>query len=212
LRRFYLRFIIWAKRTEKKIIEDIGGEEVLKEFKKRLQQLGVSCQDRIKKLSEATRTIKEIPTSPKAVAMKCAQNIQAIIKDLFYPKPQFKASLAASWKFGSSKSTVISLNKPASTHSTTVNGNGLSTDSVTTAQSDGLIPGTKRKLITAPEKDPEDLKKQKKVYTPPSGKYTATKSNFRNFGNGKRRNNSARNVPRGAGINRNNRNTNRSRW
>ena len=90
---------------------------------------------------------------------------------MFYLKPVFKASLAPSWKYGSVSTTVISLNKSA----TTSNGNGLSSSSEQTGEQQQTL--NKRKLITAPEKNPEDLKKQK-IYTPPSGKFS-NKSNFR---------------------------------
>lgn len=176
-----------GKKNSEEIINDIGGDEVLKEFKKRLQQLGLVCQERIKTLQTSIRSIKEVPTSPKAVLMKSLQNLQAIIKDMFYLKPVFKASLAPSWKFGSTGSTIITLNRGTASHATitattteqstaATNGNGV-TDSTTT-QGEQTTPGTKRKLITAPEKGPEDLKRQKKnIYTPPSGKYSG-KSSF----------------------------------
>lgn len=94
---------------------------------------------------------------------------------MFYLKPVFKVSLAPSWKFGTA-STVVNLNKNAQSTGQAsdqqTNGNGLSEQSGETTTSN------KRKLITAPEKDPEDLKRQKKIYTPPSGKYS-NKSNFR---------------------------------
>jgi len=48
------------------------------------------------------------------------------------------------------------------------------------------IPGTKRKLITAPEKDPNEVKKQKKAYTPQSGKFSG-KNNFRSYGGNRSR-------------------------
>jgi len=120
-----------GKKDNEAIINNIGGDEVLKEFKKRLQQLGLQCQDRIKNLQASIRSIKDVPTSPKAVAMKCVQNLQAIIKDMFYLKPVFKVSLAASWKFSSG--TVINLNKVTS-HTTesvqpATNGNGVSSES-----------------------------------------------------------------------------------
>lgn len=163
-----------GKKNPDAIINDIGGEEVFKDFKKRLQQLGVSCQERIKTLQTTVRSISDKPTSPKAIALKCVQNMQAIIKDMFYPKPVFKASLAHSWKFGLA-STVVSLSKAGVTTTTTstpaaTNGNGVSGDQAEAAPS-------KRKLITAPEKDPNEVKKQK-VYTPPGGKFSG-KGNFR---------------------------------
>ena len=159
-----------GKKNGDEIINDIGGDEVFKDFKKRLQQLGLSCQERIKTLQTTVRSISDKPTSPKSIALKCVQNIQAIIKDMFYLKPVFKVSLAHSWKFGLA-STVVSLNKSA-TQSTTApaatNGNGVSSDPPT---------ASKRKLITAPEKDPNEVKKQK-IYSPPSGKFSG-KGNFR---------------------------------
>jgi len=167
----------FGKKNEEQIINDIGGDEVLKEFKKRLQQLGLGCQERIKTLQTSIRSIKEVPSSPKAVALKCVQNIQAIIKDMFYLKPVFKVSLAPSWKFGS-KTVVHLIKSPSATVPTeaTSNGNSVKNEETT------VQTNNKRKLITAPEKDPEDLKKAK-IYTPPSGKFT-NKNNFRNFNSG----------------------------
>lgn len=95
---------------------------------------------------------------------------------MFYLKPIFKASLAPSWKYGSVSTTVISLNRSSTGTSSTANGNGLNSSSE--QQTGEQQTSNKRKLITAPEKDPEDLKKQKKIYTPPSGKFS-NKPNFR---------------------------------
>lgn len=163
-----------GKKNGDAIVNDIGGEEVFKDFKKRLQQLGLSCQERIKTLQTTVRSISDKPSSPKSIALKCVQNMQAIIKDMFYLKPVFKASLAHSWKYGLA-STVVSLNKSANQSASqsasvpvATNGNGVSGDQATPS---------KRKLITAPEKDPNEVKKQK-VYSPPSGKFSG-KGNFR---------------------------------
>lgn len=94
----------FGKKSPDAFVEDVGGAERFREFKRRLQYLARGCQNYIKRLQEALRLVKnpELLKSDenrlKQTALKCIQNINALIRDLFYPKPQFKSQITLSWK------------------------------------------------------------------------------------------------------------------
>jgi hypothetical protein len=93
----------FGRKNKETFIEDIGGVETMRLFKQRLQYLARGCQNYIKSLQDA---LKQVPAAEqlkseenklKLTALKCIQNINTLIRDLFYPKPDFKSTVTLSW-------------------------------------------------------------------------------------------------------------------
>lgn len=151
---------------------DKAGEETMKDFRARLQYLARGVQNYIKKLKEALSSLKKTSESAKneenrlkLVALKTNSNINTLIRDLFHPKPIYKATVQLSWKPSPIKNPVIKTSSSTAEEPAVGNANS-----------------NKRKLITAPESD-RPRKEFKQVYAPPSGKFS---SNFRGGYSGKK--------------------------
>ncbi|XP_058447726.1 apoptosis inhibitor 5 homolog [Malaya genurostris] len=151
----------------------------LKDFRSRLQYLARGTQGYIKKLQES---VKEKQSDEKnsednqirVTALKTTSNISTLIRDLFHTPPSFKSVIHLSWVASKGKGDTKS---PGKRHAAiTFSENGKSNDS----------------------KGPKHSKSSsgtQKVYTPPSGKYSAKVQNYSakngsgtsNSGNGGRR-------------------------
>ena len=79
-----------------------ANEEVLKDFKLRLQYLARGVQKYIKKLRESLSSASTDGESDenklKFVALKTTTNINTLIRDLFHSPPTFKSVVSLSWK------------------------------------------------------------------------------------------------------------------
>ncbi|EGI70059.1 Apoptosis inhibitor 5 [Acromyrmex echinatior] len=146
-----------CKQTPEFLIKDA---EQLKEFRLRLQYFARGIQGYIKKLREAIsgKTEEELKSEEnqlKVVALKTTNNINTLIKDLFHSPPSFKSIIHLSWKTpcNDKKSDKNSAQKR---HTPITFGNDNS-------------PNKRNK---------EDKNSKREIYTPPSGKYSSTISNY----------------------------------
>ncbi|KAG5332206.1 API5A inhibitor, partial [Acromyrmex heyeri] len=146
-----------CKQTPEFLIKDT---EQLKEFRLRLQYFARGIQGYIKKLREAIsgKTEEELKSEEnqlKVVALKTTNNINTLIKDLFHSPPSFKSIIHLSWKTpcNDKKSDKNSAQKR---HTPITFGNDNS-------------PNKRNK---------EDKNSKREIYTPPSGKYSSTISNY----------------------------------
>lgn len=102
-------------------------EETMKDFKVRLQYLARGVQNYIKKLKEALVSVKKgegmknEETKLKYVALQTCTNINVLIRDLFHPKPLYKATINLSWKPLAAKASVKGPAAPILTKSPAVN-------------------------------------------------------------------------------------------
>lgn len=156
-----------------------ASEETIKDFKVRLQYLARGVQNYIKKLKEALAAVRQKgeamktnDTKLKYVALQTCTNINILIRDLFHPKPLFKATINLSWKPTAKAAGLAKIPPIPATAA-------LTTTPTTTASTENNKPPTenanKRKPITAPE-DSKPRKEVKRIYAPPGGKFS---SNFR---------------------------------
>ncbi|XP_058818213.1 apoptosis inhibitor 5 homolog isoform X2 [Topomyia yanbarensis] len=164
----------------------------LKDFRSRLQYLARGTQGYIKKLQEA---VKGKPTDEKnsdenqirVTALKTTSNISTLIRDLFHTPPSFKSIIHLSWVALNTKTDGKSPNKRHA--AITFGENGKSNDS----------RGPKHSKSSSGTQ---------KVYTPPSGKYSAKVQNYvpKNGGSngGSSSGNGARRSAGGSGFRRNN--------
>lgn len=134
----------------------------LKDFRSRLQYLARGTQGYIKKLQEAvkgktTDEMKSEENQIKVTALKTTSNISTLIRDLFHTPPSFKSVIHLSWVVQKTKGESKT---PTKRHAAiTFDENGKSKDSKGPKQSRNSS-GTQ------------------KVYTPPSGKYSAKVQNY----------------------------------
>jgi len=133
------------------------NEDIMKEFKLKLQYLARGIQNYIKKLKESLSASKTHERAKedhklKFVALKTTTNINTLIRDLFHLKPSFKSTINLSWK------PVVS--KPASER--------LQSQSTSKEET---LKTNKRKAITPPE-DNKSRKEGRLIYAPPSGKFS----------------------------------------
>ncbi|XP_055593117.1 apoptosis inhibitor 5 homolog [Uranotaenia lowii] len=135
----------------------------LKDFRSRLQYLARGTQGYIKKLQEAVKgkTAEEMKTEEnqiKATALKTTSNISTLIRDLFHSPPSFKSVIQLSWIVPKTKGP--DAKTPSKRHAAiTFDENGKSSDS-------------------RGPKQPKGSSGSQKMYTPPSGKYSAKVQNY----------------------------------
>lgn len=132
----------FGRKNKETFVDDIGGVESMRAFKQRLQYLARGCQNYIKSLQDAlkqvppTEQLKSEENKLKLIALKCIQNINTLIRDLFYPKPDFKSSITLSWTEAivaftvDVKPTVTPTKQPQSQtqHSSVANNNQMTTN------------------------------------------------------------------------------------
>lgn len=144
-----------------------ANEEVLKDFKLRLQYLARGVQNYIKKLRESLSAAGDGESDEnklKFIALKTTTNINTLIRDLFHSPPTFKSVIHLSWK-PVTKQAIGQKRPSAETTSTT-----LSEVQATSASTNA----NKRKPIEAPAAGNGDapvVRKEKQVYAPPSAKF-----------------------------------------
>ena len=81
-----------------------ADEEMLKDFKLRLQYLARGVQNYIKKLRESLSSAAGKDTDEnkiRLIALKTTTNINTLIRDLFHSPPTFKSMIQLSWKTAS---------------------------------------------------------------------------------------------------------------
>ena len=133
--------------------------------------LGVqSYINKLKKVISALKAeeLKTPENKIKVVALKATTNINSLVKDFFKIPPAYKTTIQLSFK--QSKSTTISQPlTPITTRTVDV----ITPETVKLSGDDQSKsePTKKRALITAPEGAPEP-KRERKFYTPPSGKFS----------------------------------------
>lgn len=142
-----------------------ADEERLNNFRIRLQYFAQGVQGYIKKLRDALQgktgdALKTDENKIKVLALKTTTNINTLIRDLFHNPPSYKNSIFLSWK---------PVQKPAAKEPPV---------------------GSKRKPITFESSDDAKTRKissgpkaERKMYEPPSGKYS-DKAGFYNSGRG----------------------------
>lgn len=151
-------------------LTDEGNAERLKDFRLRLQYLARGVQVYIKQLRVALQEktgedLKSEENKIKVVALKTTNNINTLIKDLFHNPPSYKASITLSWQPATSqKSNQYSDNSA-----------GLKRPGITpiTFESDGSAP--KKSTKVSADRGP---KKDRSIYTPPSGKFSEKAGTF----------------------------------
>ena len=159
-----------------------ANEEVLKDFKLRLQYLARGVQNYIKKLRESLSAAGDGESDEnklKFIALKTTTNINTLIRDLFHSPPTFKSVIHLSWK-PLSKHPIGQKRSAAETPSTTLS---------EVQATGGSAKVSKRKPIEAPAAGTEDapvVRKEKQVYAPPSAKFGGYKfaGNTRGSGSG----------------------------
>ncbi|CAG2114292.1 unnamed protein product [Medioppia subpectinata] len=119
----------------------------------------------------------------KVMALKTTNNINTLVRELFKIPPSFKSSITLSWKPPVSKAAITA--KPL----TVVTSPTVTTSTTTTAAATAATPAdgatdatakpSKRQPITAPEGS-SDPKKDRKIYAPPSGKFSGGVKRFNN--------------------------------
>ncbi|XP_052865903.1 apoptosis inhibitor 5 homolog isoform X1 [Anopheles cruzii] len=155
----------------------------LKDFRSRLQYLARGTQGYIKKLQEAvkgktTEEMKSDENQIKVTALKTTSNISTLIRDLFHSPPSFKSNVQLSW--------VVPKGKKVQQEDTKA---GSKRHAPITFDSNGKASGG-----STAGGDPKSAKQSKqssglqKMYTPPSGKYSAKiQSNYQSKnGSGRR--------------------------
>ncbi|XP_043223008.1 apoptosis inhibitor 5-like isoform X2 [Amphibalanus amphitrite] len=142
----------------------------LKEFRLRLQYLARGTQAYIKSLREALKDadLKSEENKLRAVALKTTSNINTMIKDLFHTPPSYKSTVSLSWK-------------PQA-------GSATAQHQKVTAESPTAKPGDKRRVpITFGGQDSANKNKDgRRMYQPPSGKYSERAGGYREQGGGQR--------------------------
>ncbi|XP_005182803.1 apoptosis inhibitor 5 homolog [Musca domestica] len=165
----------------------VTDAEKLKDFRSRLQYLARGTQGYIKKLEEAVKgkTAEELKTEEnqlKVTALKTTSNISILIRDLFHSPPSFKHEIQLSWVKRKNNKIGSKRHAPITFDGKTENG-----------------------------KDEEKKTKNasdQKIYSPPSGKYSAKVQNYGGGGNNNRQR-SRNSGGGGGGFNRNRRNFNK---
>lgn len=168
----------------------VTDPEKLKDFRARLQFLARGTQGYVKKLEEAVKgktpdELKSEDNQLKLTALKTTSNISILIRDLFHSPPSFKHEINLSWvmrknhKLGSTRHAAIIFHDKAE---------------------DGSIIEKKPKLLHTSEQ---------KIYSPPSGKYSARVKNYGSSNNRSRNRNgsisSGNNNSGGVGYSKNRR-------
>lgn len=147
----------------------IANEDVLKDFKLRLQYLARGVQNYIKKLRESLSKAGGDGDSDenklKFVALKTTTNINTLIRDLFHSPPTFRSVIHVSWKPASKQA--IGQKRPSAETSVALN---------EADPTGGSAKVSKRKPIEAPPAGTQDaaaVRKEKQVYAPPAAKFAA---------------------------------------
>ncbi|XP_023308569.2 apoptosis inhibitor 5 homolog [Lucilia cuprina] len=160
----------------------VNDADKLKDFRSRLQYLARGTQGYIKKLEEAVKgksaeDLKSEENQLKLTALKTTSNISTLIRDLFHSPPSFKHDIQLSWVKRKNNKIGSKRHAPITFDGKAENG-----------------------------KDEEKKTKNatdQKIYSPPSGKYSAKVQNYGNNQNNRQR---SRNSGGGGGGYRNRRN------
>jgi hypothetical protein len=158
-----------------------ANEEVLKDFKLRLQYLARGVQNYIKKLRESLSSAGDGESDEnklKFIALKTTTNINTLIRDLFHSPPTFKSVIHLSWK-PISKQAVGGQKRSSLSDATSA--------TLTDATSGAAVRESKRKPIEAPVSGDAPLVRKEK-HVPPAAKFAAashlTSNNNRGFSRG----------------------------
>ncbi|XP_018608265.2 apoptosis inhibitor 5-like isoform X2 [Scleropages formosus] len=145
-----------GKKKPDFLIHKVNTEQ-LKDFKIRLQYFARGLQVYIRQLradlqGKTGDALKTEENKIKVVALKITNNISVLIKDLFHNPPSYKSSICLSWK-PVQKTEATGQKRPSG---------------------EEIGAGAEMKTRSAlPKRDAQQ------IYNPPSGKYSATISNFR---------------------------------
>lgn len=155
----------------------VNDADKLKDFRSRLQYLARGTQGYIKKLeavkgkSENAEDLKSDENQLKLTALKTTSNISTLIRDLFHSPPSFKHDIQLSWVKRTNNKIGSKRHAPITFDGKSENGK-------------------------EDDKKPKNASDQK-IYSPPSGKYSAKVQNYGNNQNNRQR---SRNSGGGGGF------------